>query len=90
MTLLLRRLILGFIGQINHWHIKRHDLSLLLSIGKTTRGVLWGLLSNFWASHYKRDMNILERLQQRAKKIIKALEHLSFEEKGTELGLFSV
>ncbi|KAK4828331.1 hypothetical protein QYF61_025800 [Mycteria americana] len=32
-------------------------------------------------SDYKRDMDILERVQQRALKIIKGLEHLSYEER---------
>jgi len=33
-----------------------------------------------WAPQYKRDMNILERVPQRAMKMIKGLEHLSCEE----------
>ncbi|KAK4828600.1 hypothetical protein QYF61_000052 [Mycteria americana] len=41
----------------------------------------------FWALHYKRDMDILERIQQRATKMIKGLEHLSYEERLRELGL---
>ncbi|KAK4825619.1 hypothetical protein QYF61_001299 [Mycteria americana] len=43
-----------------------------------------------WAPQYERDMDILERIQQRAMKTIKALEHLSFEERLRELGLFSL
>ena len=31
----------------------------------------------FWAPQYKRDMDILERIQQRATKMIKGLEPLS-------------
>ncbi|KAK4829466.1 hypothetical protein QYF61_004756 [Mycteria americana] len=47
----------------------------------------------FWATglgHYKRDMDILGRLQQRAMKMIKGLEHLSYEERLRQLGLFSL
>lgn len=35
----------------------------------------------FWAPQYNRDMDILERVQQRAKMMIKSVEHLSHEEK---------
>ncbi|KAK4831874.1 hypothetical protein QYF61_019886 [Mycteria americana] len=43
----------------------------------------------FWAPQYKRDMDIPERIQ-RATKMIKVLEHLSYEESLRELGLFSL
>lgn len=41
----------------------------------------------FWAPQYMRDMNILERAQQRALKVFKALEHLSCEESLRDLGV---
>jgi len=45
---------------------------------------------HFWAPQYKRDMEVLERVQQKDIKMIKQLEHLSYEEKLRELGLFSL
>ncbi|PKU31447.1 hypothetical protein llap_18247 [Limosa lapponica baueri] len=44
----------------------------------------------FWAPQIKKDRELLERVQWRAMKMIKGMEHLCYEEKLTDLGLFSL
>ena len=42
-----------------------------------------------WSPQYRRNMDLLERIQRRATQMIQRMEYLSYKERLRELGLFS-
>ncbi|PKU46233.1 hypothetical protein llap_3457 [Limosa lapponica baueri] len=43
-----------------------------------------------WSPQHRKDMGLLERVQQRATRMIRGMEHLSSEDRLRQLGLFSL
>lgn len=63
------------------------DPAPLLSTGEAIPGKYW---VQFCTSHYKRHIELLEGIQQRDTKVIRGLQHITFEERQSELALLTL
>jgi len=76
------------------WFIKKSVASMLRDVMLPLYSALVGpnveYCVQFWALQFKEDRDLLERVQQRAIMMIKGVEYLLYEERLSNLGLFSL
>ena len=51
---------------------------------------VWNTVSRPWGSQHKKDVELLKRIQRRATRMLRVLEHLSYRDRLRQLNLFTL